>query len=92
VGHGGAESIVAENRTRQAVFAERIPQHIPGGSHGDIHAGAEGEEKARMVINDGEGGDAPASDLERPLEIALPEVVGFRTFKKLNRRGRCWGE
>jgi len=46
-----------------------------------VKAGFDGEEEARMVIEDGEGVDALAVDFEPALEIALPKFVGVSAFE-----------
>ena len=80
----GSKSIVAKNGTRKTVVAEGISENVPCGGHGEIRAAAQRHRKTRMIVDSRKREDASAFDLKRPLVIALPKLIAFGAFEKLN--------
>src|SRR5262249_58514538 len=86
-----AEGVVAEHLLGQAVLAEGVPEDLPGAGVGLVRAAPQGHEEPGVVVEDGERVDAAALDLDVPLEVQLPELVGFGPFEALDVRGRGGG-
>ena len=77
----GTKGVIAEDGLGQPIFAEGIPQHSPGGFHGQIGTRMEGHEEAEVVIEDRQGCKARAVNLDPSFEIELPQFVGLRSLE-----------
>jgi hypothetical protein len=70
----------------QADVAEEVPEHRLGGRVGHVGAGPQRQQVAAVVVQDRQRDDAPAFDLQRPLEVELPELIGGVALEP---PGRC---
>jgi hypothetical protein len=80
----GSESVITEDAFGESEFCEGFPERLECGFHGDIQARPQCNEIARMIIDDGEGMDFSPTDFDGSFVIALPELMGFCSFKELD--------
>src|SRR5512135_3246696 len=74
-------------RSHPPELPKGVPEGSESGPHHLVQAGPDRQQKARMVVDDGERVDRAPPDLDRALEVALPQLVGPAPLEELDGRG-----